>query len=79
MATAKTRITALKKQLKARARKKGLYENFGQSEVRKVKDQFGFNSLCINDMCLSKDQIKTRKQIEAFNEWAMNFSDRDLN
>jgi len=78
MGTAQSRITALKKQLKAKARKKGLYENFGQTEVRKVKDNFDFNSLCINDLCLTKDQIKTRKQIEAFNEWAMNFSDKDI-
>ena len=37
-------ISKFKKQLIAKAKKKGLYENFGQTEVSKLEDKYGRTS-----------------------------------
>lgn len=61
-------INKYKKSLIAEAKKKGLYENFGQKEVNKLEDLYysSFNDRRIWNL------------ISKFNDWCMNFNDRDL-
>jgi hypothetical protein len=37
-------VNKFKKQLIAKAKRKGLYENFGQAEVRKLEDKYGYSN-----------------------------------
>lgn len=46
----------------------GLYENFGQNEVRKLEDKH----IDISDY--SDEMNMKRNIIDAFNNWCMNFS-----
>jgi hypothetical protein len=39
-----TEINKAKKKLINKAKKSGLYENFGQKEVRQLSDKFGYTS-----------------------------------
>ena len=49
------------------AKSKGLYENFGQKEARKLESKF----IDISDYSLEMN--KNRQLIEMFNEWCMNY------
>ena len=49
------------------AKSKGLYENFGQKEVRKLEDKF----IDISDY--TDEMNEKRRLIELFNEWCMNY------
>jgi hypothetical protein len=51
-----------------KVRTKGLYENFGQREVRKLEDRF------INSSSYTDEMNMNRLLIEGFNEWCMNYS-----
>jgi|TARA_B110000259_G_scaffold75382_1_gene88625 hypothetical protein len=51
-----------------KVRTKGLYENFGQREVRKLEDRF------INSSSYTDEMNVNRLLIEEFNEWCMNYS-----
>ena len=66
----KTNIEKIKKQLIAKAKKKGLYENFGETEVRKLKDKFPTGYM-------GEERINM-DAIDEFSNWAMNVNDRDL-
>jgi len=55
-------VASEKKKLIREAKKKGIYENFGQTEVRKLRDKYG-----------------SIKEVEEFDNWAMNFVQRKLN
>ena len=66
-----TEINKITTKLINKVEDKGIYENFGQKEIRDLKDKFHYNDLCINDLCLSKEQIKTRKLINNFENWCM--------
>jgi len=57
----KARVKSLRLMLIKKAKDKGIYENFGQKEVMKLKDVFGYTS-----------------DIEAFENWCMNFSQKQL-
>ena len=61
-------INKYKKQLEAKWKSKGAYENFGQKEVRKLEDKYIDRS----------DHSDEMKQIEnvilLFDEWAMNYT-----
>jgi len=63
-------IARLKKLLIAKAKRKGLYENFGQKEVGKLKDKFPTGYM--GEERLNMDEI------QKFSEWAMSVSDKDL-
>jgi hypothetical protein len=54
-------VASEKKKLIIEAKKKGIYENFGQTEVRKLQDRYGYT-----------------KEVEEFDNWAMNFDQRKL-
>ena len=49
------------------AKNKGLYENFGQKEVRKLEDKF------IDSSDYSEEMNKNRRLIRMFDEWCMNY------
>ena len=49
------------------AKNKGLYENFGQKEVRKLEDKF------IDSSDYSEEMNKKRRLILMFDEWCINY------
>jgi len=49
------------------AKKKGIYENFGQKEVRKLEEKF------INSSDYSEEMNKNRRLMQMFEEWCMNY------
>ena len=49
------------------AKSKGLYENFGQKEVRKLEDKY------INLSDYSTEMNNNRRLIQSFDEWCMNY------
>tara|TARA_B110000240_G_scaffold5790_1_gene6388 strand:+ start:930 stop:1133 length:204 start_codon:yes stop_codon:yes gene_type:complete len=51
-----------------KVRTNGLYENFGQREVRKLEDRF------IRSESYTDEMNNNRLLIEGFNEWCMNYS-----
>jgi hypothetical protein len=63
-------INRKKKALINKASKKGLYENFGQKEVRQLKDKYpvGFTGKGKENM----------DAIDEFERWASTFDDRKL-
>jgi len=52
-----------------RARNKGIYENFGQNEVRQLEDKY-------RD-CEYKER-EAWDLIRSFSSWCMNFCDKDI-
>ena len=69
-----TEINKIKKRLIKEVKEKGIYENFGQNEIGDLKDKFNYNDLCINDLCLNKEQIKIRILIDNFDNWCLNYN-----
>jgi hypothetical protein len=64
-------INKIKKSLILKARKKGLYENFGQKEVRKLRDKYPMGYM---------DEEKFNMNIILdFSEWCRNINDKDIN
>ena len=49
-------------------KKKGIYENFGQNEVRKIKDQY------INISSYTDEMNYKRMLIQSFNNWCKNYN-----
>ena len=62
-----------RKQLIARAKKHGLYENFGQTEVMKLTDKH------IDSSCYNPAMNMNRDIIDEFADWCRCFDDRQLN
>jgi len=60
-------IEKFKNKLIAKARKSGIYENFGQKEVSKLKDKY---SDCF--------YTESWDLIINFDNWCMDFSDEDI-
>jgi hypothetical protein len=60
-------LTREQDKLIKKAKTKGLYENFGQKEVRKLEDKF------INISDYSEEMNSNRRLIQMFNEWCMNY------
>ena len=52
------------------AKENGIYENFGQKEVREIKDKFINISKYSTEMNMSRDKLKN------FNDWCMNYTGR---
>jgi hypothetical protein len=59
-------INRYKRQLITRYSKAGIYENFGQKEVRKLTDKYGIDYTF----------RRTTQPIDDFNNWCMNFTGR---
>ena len=67
-----TDIKRYKKQLINKAKKKGLFENFGLNEVMKLKDNYPY----LNVGC--SEEYKNSDLIDDFEEWASSFDDNSL-
>lgn len=65
-----TAINRAKTALIQTAKLHGLYENFGQKEVREIKDKF----IDISDY--SQEMNNNRRKIEGFDNWCMNYTGR---
>jgi hypothetical protein len=65
-------IEKTKNSLLIKAKKNGLYENFGQVEIRKLKDKF------IDFASYTNEMNMIRKSIDNFDYWCGNVSDADL-
>ena len=65
---ARSIVKRVKKQLMKKWAKKGGYENFGQKELRKMKDKLDYNPYG------SPQERQISKMLDAFNDWAMNYS-----
>jgi len=63
--------TALKKKWK----KTGGYENFGQDEISKLQDRYGYSSMVYG----TPEQRKAAKLIDALDQWAMNYVGESVN
>lgn len=68
-----TAISRAKETLVKRAKKSGLYENFGKAEGDAIQE--AFISLCD----YSNEALKKRSQLQGFREWAAHFSLDELN
>jgi hypothetical protein len=62
-------ITKYKKTLISKAQKNGIYENFGEIEVNKLKDKYNYNQLVYG----TPEQRQMARQIDMFDEWAMSY------
>ena len=49
-------------------KKKGIYENFGQNEIRKIKDQY------INISSYTDEMNYKRMLIQSFNNWCKDYN-----
>lgn len=56
-------VARMKKSLIEKLNKQGLYENFGEKEVRKLKDKY--SDFCYGDIA----QRMVWKEIERFDDW----------
>ena len=63
-----TAINRAKKILIDRAKANGIYENFGQKEVREIKDKF-------IDYCdYSTEMNNNRRKVDGFSNWCMEYT-----
>lgn len=67
-----TAISRAEKKLIAEAKKNGLYENFGQREVRIIEDKF----IDISDY--SQEMNQKRNMLSGFSSWCSTLSISDL-
>ena len=63
-----TAISRAEKMLVEKVKKEGLFENFGQKEVREIKDKF------INISNYSSEMNMNRSILKSFNDWCMNYT-----
>ena len=65
---AEKKIAVHKHRLILKAKKSGIYENFGQTEVRKLEDEYSF--------CQYGDEEERNiwKSIIYFEEWCINYT-----
>lgn len=70
MTTVDSEIEKTKKKLIRKAEKTGLYENFGETEARKLREKFPVGYM--------GEERKNMDAIEDFEKWAMTFDDRKL-
>lgn len=63
-----TAIRRAKKKLIAEVEKNGLYENFGQREVRLIREKF------IDISSYTEEMKKRREALNRFDNWAMSYN-----
>jgi hypothetical protein len=63
-----TAISRTKNLLIEKYNKNGLYENFGQKEVRLIEENF------INSSVYTTEMNSNRDKLQIFNEWCMYFN-----
>ena len=59
-----TEINRIKKRLINKAKKRGLYENFGQKELRQLMDKYGRDFYSDSEL---------RSALVGFQNWVMNY------
>ena len=67
-------MNKIKNKLINKAKKGGIYENFGQKEVRALKDKYSYNDMIYGD----NDARLHAKLIDKLDDWAMSFNDNDI-
>lgn len=63
-------IAKAKNKLIAKAKRTGLYENFGEKEARELSDKFNVSALSAYG---SSEERFIFNQIQQFEKWCMNF------
>ena len=67
-------LNNFKQKMIEKAQNKGsVWENFGQTELSKLKEKYSYNDLQINDDCLTKEKIKIRNSIDEIDDWLLHF------
>jgi hypothetical protein len=67
-------VDKTKTKLINKAKKKGLWENFGQNEVRDIKDKYDYSSMLYGTTSLEVSEEQTCVRIiENFYHWCLNF------
>ena len=64
-------IDSAKQRLIKQAQTKGLSENFGQNEVRKIKTKY---NPMFNDQISINERNQQMKAIDAFDDWCANYT-----
>ena len=65
-------LSNFKEKMTAKAKKKGLCENFGQEEIHKLKERYGYNPYG------SPKERKIADEIDRLADWAAGFNMNDL-
>ena len=65
-----TAIKHAKSRLIEKVKKEGLYENFGQEEVRQIQNDY------IDLSSYSNAMIQNRQKLQRFDEWCMTYNGR---
>lgn len=60
-------INNFKSEMIKKAKKNGLYEDFGQTELRKLRDKYGYNPFG------TPTERTIAQKIDNLDEWCMNF------
>lgn len=63
-----TAIRRAKKKLIQEAQKRGIYENFGQKEVREIEEKF------IDISSYTDEMNQNRRKLKEFDNWCMNYN-----
>jgi len=58
-------ITKAKEELKNKAEKKGMWENFGQKKIRELKGKYNYAAYGFTEM---------NRLIDLFEDWCMNYT-----
>jgi len=72
--TIRTDIARAKRRLVAKAKTRGMWENFGDREVRKLKDKHDYLSLRYG---CAEDRAKAAL-LEDFDNWCLNYTGSDV-
>lgn len=60
-------LSNFKSKMIAKAKKSGIVENFGQTELRELKDQYDYNPFG------TQKERETANKIDALDRWCMNY------
>jgi len=65
-------LTNFKNKMAQKALKNGIYENFGQKEIKELKKKYGYNPFG------TKQEKELVEEIDYLNSWCMNFDQNIL-
>lgn len=69
-----TEIKKLKHNLLCSAKEKGLYENFGDKQIRKLEDKHHYNSIKYG----TPEEREKADKIQGFSQWARRVNDNEV-
>lgn len=64
-------IAGIKRSLIKKAKKKGIWENFGQKEIRKLQDKYTYT------MCHNDPYHEIHRAVMSFEDWCISFNIND--